>query len=139
MACRICQQPVALDVCDDCANRNGIVAMPPPRRPRAPCRACKGTRLTRAIPRELSIDTHRGEANVARHAPMFVTYQPHIAAKFWSAGVKSTELDPLHGHGMLEMYVCDGCGYVEWYAHGPIPIGPEYMTESIDVGGPPHR
>jgi hypothetical protein len=43
--------------------------------------------------------------------------------------------------GIFETYVCRTCGFTEWYAHDPeaIPIGPEYGTELIDVGGDPDR
>ncbi len=40
--------------------------------------------------------------------------------------------------GWLEAYVCRACGFVEWYCCDPdkLPIGPEYMTELVDVGAP---
>jgi hypothetical protein len=46
------------------------------------------------------------------------------------------------GFGVFEAYICKKCGFVEWYCHAPeqIPIGPEYMTEDVDVeGDAPYR
>jgi hypothetical protein len=39
-------------------------------------------------------------------------------------------------YGTLEVYVCVGRGFLEWYCQDPesIPIGPEYMTDAIDYG-----
>ena len=41
------------------------------------------------------------------------------------------------GLGLLEMVVCRGCGYVEWFCLDPenIPVGPQYMTERITLEG----
>ncbi|MGN6105742.1 MAG: hypothetical protein ACTHU0_11600 [Kofleriaceae bacterium] len=56
-------------------------------------------------------------------APMVATHAVHTKANFL-----------LEGHGVLEMYICARCGFIEWYCQDPesIPIGPEYMTEIID-------
>lgn len=108
-------------VCPECARDAGTIEMPPARRPATPCARCKHTKLVRVIPRELAA----GAAG-----PMYAAYrfQPIRA------------LDPREGHGVLEAYICKACGFVEWYCQAPeeIPIGPEYMTEEIDVdaGGP---
>jgi hypothetical protein len=39
------------------------------------------------------------------------------------------------GLGLLELFVCRGCGLVEWYCNDPenLPIGPMYATELVDV------
>jgi hypothetical protein len=82
--------------------------------------------LIRAVPRELTIAEHL----VATSGPMFVTYEI----------LRTPTVDAIHprsGFGVLEIYVCRRCGFVEWYCQKPeeIPIGPEYMTEEIDVTG----
>ena len=40
----------------------------------------------------------------------------------------------VRGRGVLEMYICTSCGFVEWYCQDPesIPIGPENMSEIVD-------
>jgi hypothetical protein len=63
---------------------------------------------------------------------MSVTYD-----KRWVAGGRN----PKYGHGSLRMYVCRGCGYVQWFADAPdeIPVGAEYSTRVIkgpSPGGP---
>jgi hypothetical protein len=81
--------------------------------------------FVRAIPRE-----YIGDPQVPWPSPMTVT-----------AGFKSrwygTQVDSTHGMGLLEMFICRACGFVEWYCHDPesIPIGPHYMTELVDYGG----
>jgi hypothetical protein len=49
--------------------------------------------------------------------------------------------DPGNGRGLLEAYVCRGCGFVEWYCLDPesIQLGPEYMAQEFDCGGEPYR
>ena len=104
-------------VCEMCARDTGAVVMPPPRRRASPCARCNHTTLIRVVPRELGRDSI---------GPMFVTY--------------SYPFDANRGLGMLELYICKACGFTEWYCQRPdeIPIGPEYMTEEVDLeaGGP---
>jgi hypothetical protein len=101
-----------LEMCEQCSKDRGVVPLPRPRRPANPCRGCKGLSFVRAIPRE------SGGEN--RQAPMTVTYAYGLAT--------------LLGLGTLEMYICKGCGLVDWYCLDPqhIPIGPQYMTEEVD-------
>ena len=42
--------------------------------------------------------------------------------------------DPRRAFGLLEMYVCRDCGYIDWYCNDPrsVPIGPQFMTELIE-------
>ena len=124
-SCKICgieglNQPesLALEACDQCRETLGIVEMPPTRRPNMPCMRCNRWRFVRAIPREqndvnsalfvatLGADRLRGARQIASEVPL----------------------------GTLELYICESCGFVEWYCHQPqdIPIGPAYMTEVID-------
>lgn len=123
-------------VCNLCAPKTGVVAMPPARRSPAPCTRCGHTKLVRVVPRELtvSVDPDRpyGEFGAPSYAPMFATY----AIRSDRDG-KLAPVDARAGFGGLEMYICKGCGFVEWYCHDPgeIPIGPEYMSEEIDVTG----
>jgi len=44
------------------------------------------------------------------------------------------ELNARTGKGVLEMYICRACGFVEWYCQDPteLPIGPHYMTQIVD-------
>ena len=120
--CVICDRMLLPDVdgqrsvCEPCASKAGAIAMPPPRRRAAPCMRCNHTKLVRVVPRELVDDTA---------GPMFAVYRFQ----------KLRPLDPREGYGVLEAYICKGCGFVEWYCQAPeeIPIGPEYMTEEIDL------
>jgi predicted RNA-binding Zn-ribbon protein involved in translation (DUF1610 family) len=43
--------------------------------------------------------------------------------------------NPLHGHGKLVLYVCQECGFAEWWVRDPknIPIGKEYKTRLHDA------
>jgi hypothetical protein len=138
--CLICRHallstPLERDrkACDDCARRTGLIAMGPPRRRVAPCSKCNHGKLVRFVPRELTTIRTR-EGYVASYGPMFATYPP--------PGVFETTIHPRSGFGVLEGYACRSCGFIEWYCQDPteIPIGPEYMTEEIDVAGPtPYR
>jgi hypothetical protein len=112
-------------VCQDCARKTGIVAVPPPRRRVTPCAKCSHTKLVRVVPREIT----EGVAG-----PMFATHE------IQRAGSAVLGIYPRAGYGVLEAYICKQCGFVEWYCQSPdeIPIGPEYMNELVDLdaGGP---
>lgn len=56
--------------------------------------------------------------------PQAVTYDPR-----WIMPGRN----PAHPHGHLKMYVCRGCGYVQWFADDPqsIPIEEQYKTRLI--------
>ena len=133
-SCVICQRPlhsvVEIDrkTCDPCARRTGNIVVPPPRRRNSPCAKCNHTKLVRVIPRELASDPVTAGAS---YGPMFAAYELRT---------RDGEVAPFHpraGFGVLEAYICKGCGYVEWYCQDPneIPIGPEYMTEEIETDG----
>lgn len=109
-------------VCDGCAAKTGVVVQQPSPRTRTPCAKCQFTQFIRAVPREIA-------GNAA--GPMFAAHQ--IEADY---GVVEP-LDVRRGFGVLEAFICKRCGFVEWYCQDPleIPIGPEYMTEEVDVGG----
>ena len=137
LPCPVCSSElnateVAAGICDACAAKLGVITIPPSRRPPIPCPRCSGTTFVHAVPRELSVDT-RGtyEINLARHTPMFVTYDVKISRKLLG-GNEAVDIDPWEGRGVVEMYVCRGCGNIEWYCFGALPIGPQYMTELIE-------
>lgn len=141
--CRICDQelfgPSSLSgVCSDCVKTLGLVPMPEPRRPAQPCAKCNGMKFIRAIPREYTA-TEGGVSTWSVVAPMALTVRPVVVSKrgIFSGGNEASEPDVRHhSRGILEVYVCVGCGFLEWYCQDTesIPIGPEYMTEAIDYG-----
>jgi predicted nucleic-acid-binding Zn-ribbon protein len=142
-SCRVCKNKLfgshELDICDMCRNTLGILAMPPARRPPAPCAKCGGTKLVRAIPRDHSATPGENGNSVA--LPMRLTVVPVTASGLLTSRKHARQPDPSTARGLLEAYVCRACGFVEWYCADPekIPIGPEFMTEEIDVGDAPYR
>ena len=138
--CRVCAgivnaaTPLGFDLCKDCIAKLGVIPMPPARRPSRPCDRCNTTRFLRVVPRELSAT---GSDYVYESAaPMMLTYVPELNPGGWLSGPSAKPVQPEQGRGKLEAYVCRGCGFVEWYCLDPesVPIGPEYMTEDLDVG-----
>ena len=59
---------------------------------------------------------------------------PHIEDKLIFKGKVVNKPGDGDGRGLLENYICKGCGFIEWYCADPdkIPIGPEFMTDEID-------
>jgi hypothetical protein len=138
--CRLCAtklEPRELDaagLCGDCKGKLGIVAMPPSRRPPAPCLRCNGMKFVRVIPREHAVYAVK-HGYTSLIAPMVATFTPNVAKKLIMPGNRVHSIPLLEDlHGMFETYICVSCGYIEWYCHDPesIPIGPEYMTELVD-------
>lgn len=123
----------SFDICAECANKTGVVPMPPARRPRKPCLRCNATRFIRAMPREYTAEGGDYSRSVA--APMTVTAPPGQRERFFGGYDVVTPNIVATGSGRLEMYICLQCGAVEWYCQDPerVPIGPEYMTEIVDV------
>lgn len=123
-------------LCASCADSLGVIPMPAPRRPKVPCSKCNGLSFVRAVPREVSPMVGNEYRQLA--SPMAVTFGGQHAG--WLGGINA---DPRRAFGLLEVYVCRGCGFVEWYCSDPekIPIGPHFMTESLDYGAPagPYR
>jgi hypothetical protein len=142
-SCRICKNELESwehrGLCNRCRDRLGIIDMPPARRPLAPCGKCSGTKLVRVIPRDHTATGGRYVESTA--VPMRLSIVPTTAAGIFSSREHVEPPDPSSGRGQLEAYVCRACGFVEWYCNDPenIPIGPEYMTEEIDVGSGPYR
>ena len=135
--CKICEVLEVKDrhetgVCAACRRSLGIRAMPPPRRPAAPCQRCSSLRFVRVVPREVT--TVAGiEQNVQQAAPMALSYPRETLLGYRREGT----INPVaiaSGVGVLETYVCTACGFVEWYCQDPdrIPIGPEHMSDIVD-------
>jgi hypothetical protein len=136
--CRLCNrslkmpESMELGVCKNCRAKTGIGAMPPARRKPRPCGRCNGMRFVRVIPREYS--------QVALTSRLEVGAIPMAVTNHVRRGEIRRTADS--SRGLLETYICTSCGFVEWYCNDPesIPIGPEYMSEIVDVGGgPPYR
>jgi hypothetical protein len=133
--CRICGESGeslgAIGVCETCRRRLGLREPGAPLRPPRPCR-CGSTTFVRSW--SLRERAPYGRDIVHPHlAPLAVTFAPAVRGGFWSLRTaEPTRSSPV---GILEAYVCRGCGLTEIYAEGAanIPIGPEYGTELIEV------
>jgi hypothetical protein len=132
-ACRLCAMTFKgrirsfdPEICKDCAETLKIKKLPPPRRPARPCERCNGLTFVRSLPREYS-----GEYD--NPYPMTAAQSPTITNRFFGLGNSVNRADP-RGHGVLEIYTCVGCGFVEWYCQDPdqIPIGPEHLSDLVD-------
>ena len=135
--CRLCQLPLYgkhVDICDECRGKLGLTSIPPSRRPALPCSRCNRRKFVRVVPREHAVyavkNGYRGLS-----APMAATFKPDIRENLIFSGSTVGSL-PVREDlcGMLEMYICLHCGFVEWYCQDPesIPIGAEYMSELVD-------
>lgn len=115
-------------LCSHCAHILGVVPMRPARRPATPCLKCNGMKFIRAVPRELTAGPEQGTMAM----PMGLVYQYEVQRSRYES--QPLPIDARKALGMLEVYVCRKCGFVEWYCSDPdrIPIGPVYMTEDID-------
>src|ERR1051326_4041891 len=120
--CKICEIGELLDrlgarigVCLDCRVALGIAEMPPARRRADPCAKCNGMKFVRVIPREYA-DYWTDTGTFPRGAPMALTREAHTTKRFLLPG-RSVGSSPSVGEmrGVLETYVCKGCGFVEWY------------------------
>jgi len=150
MECRICSEelhgPLSTEdqewdgwqqehgICHRCRNVFGLgVRAQPSARPRGPCARCSCPQLVRVLVRERT-----GEYDSM--VPMALTFARETKSSFWEGKTANT---PDRGRplGILDAYVCRGCGFVEWYAREPdrIPIGPEHGTELVDAAGPAYR
>jgi hypothetical protein len=140
MNCKLCESDcenpepatVATGICGTCRNKLGIIPMPPSRRRAKPCSSCNSMRFVRVIPREFTATG--GDYVHSSVAPMTATVKPETEPKLIFSGRTVSDPKPRLGVGMLEMYICSGCGLVEWHCLDPeaIPIGAEYMTEVVD-------
>jgi hypothetical protein len=122
----------AMQACRECAKTIGLIPMPPSRRPPAPCARCNHLAFIRVIPREHS-SLRGGEINGQTSSPMFVTHAPTSHDGWFSRSIRELEIEKT-GIGLLEMYICKKCGFVEWYCVDveKIPANPHLMTEEID-------
>ncbi len=132
--CCVCGGPFTTDhdpktlTCGDCAERIGLVPMPPLTRSARPCLRCNGMKFVRVLPREHS--TTGGEYSLQVSVPMFLTYAPELQASYGT----TAPVDLKKGYGLLEVFVCHGCGFIEWYCPTvqSLPIHPTTMTELVD-------
>jgi hypothetical protein len=108
--------------------------MPPSKRPPLPCHRCNHRELIRVLPRELTNVPGTGSREAA---PMFAVYGPTVIEGSFFSSREVNAPDPQNGAGKMEMYICRGCGFTEWYCQDPseIPIDPLYSTEAVSVGG----
>jgi len=90
---------------------------------------CNGMQFIRAVPREL---TPADSDQRAMALPMGLVYQYEVQRSRYAS--QPLPVDARKALGLLEVYVCRKCGFVEWYCSDPerIPIGPVYMTEDVD-------
>lgn len=144
--CRICGEGLYVlaeqqdGTHESCRANFGLQELPASRRPRRPCERCNHHLIVRCLVRERGATGSKYTASYV--APLQVTFARKVVTKeaFFS-GKRTTEVthDPAleqQAVGMLEAYVCQRCGFTEWYTVEPekIPIGEEYATELIDVG-----
>jgi hypothetical protein len=144
--CSICEDPIdtdgelAMASCKACADRLGLVPMPPASRPPVPCVRCNGRKFVRAIPREHS-SVRSGDANSQLSVPMFLTHAPAVHRGWILTYAKEVEIE--NGFGLFEVFICHKCGFVEWYCPTvrDIPIHTNMMTELVDydAGTAPYR
>src|SRR5262245_45323369 len=139
--CRLCEDvPLVHEpdfggadgICTHCREALGLVAMPPPRRPPRPCMRCNGMIFVRVMPRAVVGQLGDGPRS-ALAQPMTATFTPAVRDRLFLAG-RVVVIG--RGRGQLELYVCRGCGFAEWYCQDPesIPIGPEFLTDVVDYG-----
>jgi hypothetical protein len=91
---------------------------------------CDHGQFVRAVVRERGA----GDWYSPRVAPLGVTFPLQAVPSLPRSRSEPDLREPI---GIFEVYVCRACGFTEWYALEPdrIPIGPEYATELVDVGG----
>lgn len=126
-------------ICQECAARTGVVPLPPATRPPQPCMRCQHSVLVRVVPREL---TAVGSDYVnAVAGPMMVTYAVQSQRRLVFAGHEVEAPAVNLGYGVMEAWICESCGFVEWYCQKPkdIPIGPAFNSERHVVPTPGFR
>lgn len=136
--CPICEDDAltnarerTMQSCAACANKLGLVPIPPARAPFV-CKNCGGQKFLHAIPREHSAGNLGMDSNTQLSAPMLLTHVPMAQKGYVMRYAKP--LDIQQGYGLLEIYACFQCGTVEWFCDGVhrIPISPHLMTEVVD-------
>jgi hypothetical protein len=83
-----------------------------------------------------------GEHGNSYLAPLALAYLRRVATGLFTGKRKELdEVDMDRPVGLLEAYVCQSCGSVEWFANRPeaIPIGLEYGTELVEAQEKPYR
>jgi hypothetical protein len=87
ITCKLCKSNEVSktgEICADCGRTLGIVPLPLPRRPPAPCSRCQGTRFVRVVPREYTA-TGIDYVN-ERVAPMTLTGEPDVSGRLFFSG-----------------------------------------------------
>jgi hypothetical protein len=127
---------VETGICGDCRATLGIVPMGQPKRPGLPCTRCNSMTFIRVVPREYTARKNSDGSATPIGVAMTATQSPQISESLFRNRIPSA--DARAGHGAMEMYICQGCGFIEWYCREPnaIPIGIVYMTELLDYAGP---
>jgi hypothetical protein len=135
MTCPVCHKDGAPNpriLCPDCRAAFGLPERwPASRRLPRPCARCGCPQLIRALTRERG----RGDWYSPSVAPFGVSFRRQTVVSPTGDGRALNQPDLGEPAGMLEVYVCRGCGFTEWYALEPehVPIGAAYATELIDV------
>ena len=127
---------VETGICGDCRTTLGIVPMGQPKRPALPCTRCNSMTFIRVVPREYTLRKNGDGSATTIAVAMTATQSPQVSESL--LGGRTPLADARAGHGSMEMYICQGCGFVEWYCREPnaIPIGTTHMTELLDYSGP---
>lgn len=141
--CEICEEKLepleeGFGVCQTCRHKLGIVPLPPVTRPPVPCTRCNSLQFLRVVPRETS--STGGEYGSEYTAPQFLTYPPRGAVGIFTSYAKP--LDIKAGYGLVELFVCRKCGFIEHYCPtvNDVPVHKHLNTEVVDYeatkGGP---
>lgn len=91
------------------------------------------------IPRD-RIDARADDDDPSLATPMYVTHVPKLSPRRTARGTQQLTFQA-QGAGLLEAYICRGCGVVEWRCLNvdDIPIGPHHLAEHVEAGGHPYR
>jgi hypothetical protein len=123
----------ATGLCVQCARQLGLPVRIGDLRPPTPCTRCKHDTFVRAVLRERRVDPGEiGPGFTGEVAPMAVSFG---LQKHWGGWAMTADVD--YGMGVLVAYICQGCGLTELYTAGfqHLPIGPQFGTELVKVGG----
>lgn len=145
-SCSFCHQAMfyrsdhEVGIHQSCMQRFGLQARPPSRRLPVGCARCEHPILIRCLVRERGAQVEGSQGAYAYLAPLQVTFAREVKTSvgfFW-AETRTQELaspDFRRPVGMLETYVCQRCGFTEWFTVEPekLPIGPEYGTVVLDA------
>lgn len=137
MQCSACQSKTVEDptgICYRCREVAGVKVLGPELRPRVPCTRCHGLQIVRVVPRTGGDRQYSASSVTNPVRPLAATFEFQVS-NHGIFGTTQMMVDALHGVGELELYICRGCGFSEWFCANAaeIPIGPGYMTQLIDM------